>query len=106
MLENRKELPTWIFSDNCEIISKDLFTWLKDKNGKEIYEGDIVLWKYGLQCVIVYDTTQLCFRAQWCSRYDEFIASSKVSETSEKVTSRKKYEVIGNIYQTPDLITR
>ena len=32
--------PSWLTSDNCEVIAKIIPSEVKDKNGREIYEGD------------------------------------------------------------------
>jgi len=63
------------------------FTGLKDKNDKEVYEGDILLNKcYGERQIIV----------KWVT--DGFNASS------HSMGGIKQCEVIGNIYENPELI--
>ena len=63
-------------------------TGLKDKNGKLIFEGDIVLNEENNRCVIVYssDTTGFCM---WCERYD----------IRYNLSDRNNLEVIGNIHE-------
>ena len=77
---------------------------LKDKNGKEIYESDIVSVKY------IYDkrTTD---RAQVVWREDKagFGLKSLKGLTNEvyelyKITAEHNLEVIGNIYENPKLL--
>ena len=70
---------------------------LKDKNGKLIYEGDIVRRSYGSEyyvgCVV------------W--DYEEIQFSMEVSEelySFSQHSDSHKIEIIGNIHENPDLI--
>ena len=69
-------------------------TGLKDKNGVEIYEGDIVQTKYGNH--IIDWNSELCrfgFR-----RLQERI------KWVMNITALDEYEVIGNIYENKELL--
>jgi hypothetical protein len=72
------------------------FTGLKDKNGKDIYEGD---WVQFLTFCAVGVVTY---------RPPEFIALSRLTIVrTHEVYSLKGYdvEVIGNIYENPELLS-
>ena len=82
------------------------YTGLQDKNGTEIYEGDIVSAKY------IYDkrTTD---KAQVIWREDKasFGLKSLKGLTNEeyelyKITAEHNLEVIGNIYENPELLNK
>ena len=64
------------------------FTGLTDRNGKEIYEGDVVRHYYQ-------DTSELLF-IEWEKQRAGFILSG----------DEIMYEVIGNIYSNPELLEK
>lgn len=71
------------------------FTGLLDKNGTEIYEGDILLVQYygdPKKVVVTYHETDAEFFP--LSSYDK----------SEDGYYYKNHEVIGNIYENPELL--
>ncbi|RAL57344.1 hypothetical protein BSK20_03655 [SR1 bacterium human oral taxon HOT-345] len=66
------------------------FTGLLDKNGKEIYEGDIVK---------IEDQFWGVYRDE--SYLEYFIMNG---ESNEPMYSYAHYEVVGNIYENPELV--
>jgi hypothetical protein len=70
------------------------YTGLKDKNGKEIYEGDVLKGRKYLITVTFYKG--MFSGKQHGINYTEPLASWEMS----------CFEVIGNIYQNPDLIKK
>jgi uncharacterized phage protein (TIGR01671 family) len=70
---------------------------LKDKNGKEIYEGDIIGDKYDTLGYVLWDDYRIRYI---CRRLDESFAMS----ISKNVITRYNFYIIGNIYENPELL--
>ena len=83
------------YEDEVEIMQ---YTGLKDKHGKEIWEGDVLKVKDKVAELV------------WSERYAAFLAERKrdFNHTEftwlEKDIGKEDYEVIGNIYMNPDLL--
>jgi len=78
----------------AEIIARDLYIILKDKNGKEIYEGDIVsISMQGVRQDCFYTVKDLRSVYYDLDKSDSYLRIDKGT-----------MEIIGNIYENPELL--
>lgn len=100
----------------CEPDTIGQFTGLHDANGKEIYEGDILLWTRKnvhiegrpiqdllYKCIIYYDNDKLGFRFRCKLDCGSCVGNLDFSDDRAK---ESYIEVIGNIYDNPELLNK
>lgn len=111
IVEIAKELETRAFSEGCSVWANNDFiqvdpktvgeyTGLKDKNGKEIFEGDILQSQHGQNGRVTWDESRLTYIVIWSAK------TSKFAEEYDSYLYQALYrsEVIGNIYENPELL--
>lgn len=79
---------SFCFNNDFELMQ---FTGLKDKNGKDIYDGDIIIFEDDVIDIIVWNN-------EW--QYH----TKKNFDNSQSGLDECEAEVIGNIYETPELL--
>lgn len=82
------------------------YTGLKDKNGQEIYEGDILLapeWFGKLKCVCIYQQENTVNPIQGFGLYSYDTYFQKYNTLVES-DEWDEFEVKGNIYDNPELL--
>ena len=92
------------------------FTGLHDKNGKEIYEGDILLWTrknvhiegrplqdFSNKCIVYYDNDKCAFQFRCKLRCGACVGCLDFDDDR---ADESFVEVIGNIHDNPELIEK
>lgn len=84
----------------CDDVVITQFTGLLDKDGKEIYEGDVISSEGATKYTVEWDSSQVCFIAigDESDKYGPFYLSLK-QNTGHSVDQFKKVKIIGNIFQ-------
>ena len=94
--EGLEHLNFWAYANHGGIWELMQYTGLKDKNGKEIYEGDIIQVRQGFVSftdVVEFRDAEFLFKHQ-----DQF------DNDTSLLPFVRDGEIIGNIYSNPELL--
>lgn len=96
-----RELPNEGPWENLKDLIPNQYTGLKDKNGKKIYEGDILRSRYkdydSIRTTIYTDLVEYIFQE----------VGSNIHYTGFRLRfDSDECEIIGNIYENPELIPK
>jgi uncharacterized phage protein (TIGR01671 family) len=89
----------WVSPSDCILMQ---YTSLKDKDGKGIYEGDIIDAGGFVTYIVKYQEKFMRFVLDLKDIYGEWFRELGLSP--EEDNEREHWKVIGNIYENPELI--
>jgi uncharacterized phage protein (TIGR01671 family) len=98
----------WCFGDylkNTDQFILMQFTGLKDCNGKEIYDGDILKIKDGrVLGKVYYDVDETCYYIDGKEDCDFLSEWVRLPKMLEAIGNIPPVEIIGNIYENAELL--
>ena len=119
-----REVPNWIGKEHVALGSFEVnailaeygdqimqYTGLNDKNGKEIYEGDVVRVVYDGSLKYTDEDVEVCKVIWGANEEDEYYPAFDLEgnkmETNALSMAKNNgdIEIIGNIYENPELLT-
>lgn len=95
-------LPAWeIFPGTPEQRAYNVmqYTGINDKNKKELYDGDIFAIgsrEDNIICQVIFDEENLCYTAS-------YLHGTKITINLGDIHRSCEFEIIGNIYENPEL---
>ncbi|WP_018592588.1 YopX family protein [Terrisporobacter glycolicus] len=99
--ENKCQSPKHL-NEECKFMQ---YTGLKDKNGKEIYEGDIVETCDNKKQLVVWHNNGFKLKFTYSRTYQgELYTETAHLEIGDTSSRRWGDEIIGNIYENPELL--
>ncbi|MFJ7407514.1 MULTISPECIES: YopX family protein [unclassified Lysinibacillus] len=98
-----------ILTEPQEDIAFMQYTGLKDKDDKEIYEGDIVLLKNEFATwkgTVVFEEGAFKFliKHSWGTSVEHFNKTDVLNDMGARIQLNNIYVVVGNIYENPELL--
>ena len=114
-LQQIEELTTGgVTYKNYTLVARRQFTGLLDKNGKEIYEGDVVsitnplcqIQKARLIGVVVFSWAAFHVDIKRAVQWESYDVDPPDFTLLANIANSKEIAVIGNIHETPELLTK
>ena len=99
---NGKDAPIIEMENKFSGLKVMQFTGLKDKNGKgkEVYQGDLIKF-----CANGYEPREI-YEIVWDEERLEWGLKNRLGLITSLWTADKEFEVIGDIYSNPELLTK